>query len=66
MGVLKTLGGVALILLGLGIAGWIGWAMVNGDGPRRAFRGIGFGLFLAVVGVGLLFGASNDGDADTD
>ena len=64
MGILKRAGGLVAIVIGLSIAGWVAWQMYQGDGPRRGVKGIIFGLVMAGVGAGWLFGVvGGDDDA---
>ena len=56
----KKLAGVLAILVGVGIAGAVIYAMVTGDGPRRGFRGILLGLGIAGAGAAWLFNLESD------
>lgn len=53
--ILKGIGGAVLLLLGLAIAGGAVYGLMNPEKSlRRPFKGLFFGLFLLVMGAGLL------------
>ena len=56
MAILKRVGGLLAMCAGLALLGWVGWAMYQGDAPRRSGKAIVFGLTLAVLGAGWAFG----------